>query len=448
MQKFNLFLIFILIPKINIMKKVFTITLLSFLTVFTYAQTVYNATFKPGPNIGQDAVVFKTDNQCIPSNYNTAPEFLNFGNTTDITYFTWSFFDKGCPNGIGRSLLKFEELNSIPANAIIINAELRLYGVDTAEFMDKGNNHYPNSPYPLSNPGEIYKIQPGANNFWDEQTVTWNTAQNLTLDPNFVNLPITTSKWNWNHTISGTDFVNMIQSMLGANNNNGFLFKLETEIKYRSVNFASSNHSDSTKWPELYIEYTLPCDASFNYSVDINNPYNYTFEANDLNNTYYAWIVNGNTVGNNPTLTYSFPGPGDYEICLHVGNDYDKCERCFKLCINENREHYVLKNQEEKDYSQSSIPISGDNLENTTTYNIFPNPTNDGWNIEFHALEDDKGFIEIFDIQGKLILNKKLNIKKGKNNIHLNDPKLNTGNYYFNINSKSINIQDKIIKIK
>lgn len=88
MQKFNLFLIFILIPKINIMKKVFTITLLSFLTVFTYAQTVYNATFKPGPNIGQDAVVFKTDNQCIPSNYNTAPEFLNFGNTTDITYFT------------------------------------------------------------------------------------------------------------------------------------------------------------------------------------------------------------------------------------------------------------------------------------------------------------------------------------------------------------------------
>lgn len=372
---------------------------------------------------------------------------MNFGNSIEIAYIDWTFNAQGCSQGTLRSLLKFEELNSIPPNAIIQNAELRLYRIDDGSFVPQGNNHYPGSPYPLTNPGEIYRIESGNSNSWDEQTVTWNSAQNLTLDPNPISIPLSPVQYLWNHVISGNDFNDMIQSMLGPNNNNGFLFKLETEAYYRSIVFASSNHSDSSKWPELYIEYTLPCDASFNYSVDINNPYTYHFEANDLNNSYYAWIINGNTVGNNPTLTYTFPSAGDYEICLHVGNDYDKCERCFKLCINENRENYLI-NSDKKNYSHSTKPIAGDELKEIINYTVYPNPTNETWDIEFHALKKENGHIKIFDTQGKLIYKRDLNIRKGKNNIHLIDLKLNSGSYYFNINSKSISIQDKLIKIK
>ncbi len=433
------------------MKKVILTVSLVLYVFYGFSQNVFSETFKPGPIIGQDAILLMMDNQCIPTPYQVSPEFLNFGNTPDIAYSDWTFNSQGCPHGSTRSILKFIELNNIPSNAIILNAELRLFGVTSGNFVPQGNNSYSGSPYPLSNEGELYKIESGVTNMWDEQTITWSSAQNLILSTNSIPIPASTSQWNWNHVVSGPDFVNMIQQMLGANNNNGFLLKLQNEAHYRSVIFASSNHADSTLWPELKIKYMIPCDPTFSFLVNINNPYEYDFTANDLNLINYDWFINNTYSGSGSNLNYTFPGPGNYQVCLSVSDNQEKCETCFNLCIADNEDIIgdlvrVEDIEEKIFYSHPSLKGDTDIYIQDKAFDIYPNPSNDRWKVSLNSMGQDKIKIQIFDITGKEIIVKYKTIKVGQNIIDIDNSKLTTGTYFIQITGRNTTIKEKAIK--
>ncbi len=137
-------------------------------------------------------------------------------------------------NTTQRSFLKID-LSSIPAGATISSADLTLYGL----------NHNPSSG---SNACWLDRCTQD----WTETGLTWNNQPTITTSGR-KSLPQSTSS-SQNYTVDITDFVQGWIS--GAFSNYGVRLKLQTELKYRSMEFASSDHTTSSKHPKVVITYT------------------------------------------------------------------------------------------------------------------------------------------------------------------------------------------------
>jgi gliding motility-associated-like protein len=210
--------------------------------------------FKPNATIGQDAWI-STSYGCIMYGAGeTQPnETLNKGNDPEFFISDWTFNGNGCPHGTHRSLLKFAELSTIPTNATIIRAELKLYGVPSSAMY--GNSCYSGSGYNSYCPNTSY-IQK-VTSAWNEQTVTWNT-QPTTTTVNQITVPQTTTQWNWNFTDSSANLIVMVQDWVSNPSQNfGVMMKLVTENYYRGVVFASSDHPNAALHPELTVTYEV-----------------------------------------------------------------------------------------------------------------------------------------------------------------------------------------------
>jgi hypothetical protein len=182
------------------MRKIIVSFLVMFLLTITSSQIAFSQTtviFKPNANIGKDANLFTKD-------YSNFAD-LNFGyeDVVKMNCWTWSgdFF-------IQRSLIKFEELSSIPTGAIITDVKLRLYGVNST-YADANSVYSGSSFNEYSNSVYVQRIASA----WDESTVTWNT-QPTTSTINQITIPESGSQYNWNYTIENSSELNTINSCL------------------------------------------------------------------------------------------------------------------------------------------------------------------------------------------------------------------------------------------
>jgi hypothetical protein len=217
------------------MKKIFLIlfNILSYCSVFCQPTTV---TFKPGPEVGQDAVISTSYGAIVGNLTEPWEECRNLGDYERLYVDTWTT-DGNITTA--RCLLKFVELSSIPQDAVIIGAELKIYGPHSG-FGSSGDNN-----------SVVQKIT----STWNEQNVIWNT-QPSTTTINQIYIPKSTSQFDWNLTDSSANLVAMIQNMVSNPANNfGFMIKLVTEETYRLLDFASSDNEDSALWPELTVTY-------------------------------------------------------------------------------------------------------------------------------------------------------------------------------------------------
>lgn len=216
-----------------------------FLSTAAFAQTTVK--FKPGPATGEDVVLVTTYN-CTLNGYSAPTEQLNNHLDVNIVYGDWSFSALGCSRGTERGLIRFSGLSTIPANAVILSAQLNLFGVSSSTWFP--NSTYPGSPYGTTNEGWFRRVTGS----WAQNTVTWN-SQPTTTTTNQVAIQASASQWNWNVSLNVTQLVTDLRS---SGQNNGFMFSLQNEQMYRHVEFASSNHSDTTLWPELVVTYQVP----------------------------------------------------------------------------------------------------------------------------------------------------------------------------------------------
>ncbi|RYD95243.1 MAG: DNRLRE domain-containing protein, partial [Sphingobacteriales bacterium] len=292
-----------------------------------------------------------------------------------------------------------------------------------------GNNYFPGTPLPNTNPGSVYLVDRAAAT-WFENSVNWTNSPGF--EPAIsAPIPVTTTQWNGS---VGVDVTNLVQEIMnGGGVNNGFYLKLDNEVHYRSQVYATSEYPDSKLRPVLVVEYKVFCDPSFSYCMNTNSPYTLNFTANNLSYGNYNWTVDGSYAGNGPNLAYNFPGAGSYEVCLTtVGDDGEKCSKCIKLCLNDNGKVATVKAQAAQPAAGPGKAAKADNpiSDLNTHLLIAPNPANDRISVqapfEMYQLSIKSSF-------GLTVLNTKYD---GQKAVELSVSKLQPGTYVVEVSNK------------
>lgn len=426
------------------MKKGLLLLIALFGCAISYAQTT--VILKPNAVVGKDASVWRYDNDCIPEGATQTNAERNFGAEPTLWMKDWTWGHIGCSGGTIRSLLCFTELNSIPDNAIILSAKLRLFGTN----IDM-NSSYPGAPSAFySNEVLVEEIT----SYWSENTVTWNNQPQTTTANQFT-IPQSNSQYNWNCTVSNPNLVAMVQNMVSGNNY-GFMLKLQTEEHYRNMVFSSSDCLDSTLWPELEITYKY-CNAHFSFCLENTGDKSLKFYFNSIEQGgEHLWRLGSKQISTSPSFTYTLPSKIlDRTLCHQVIKDFDTCEYCIELCF-ANQGILLTESAEEDD----DVKISSNDLlqrksdlgdrefsnESSEKLKVVPNPTNDKWSIVFRVLEKSELPIEIYNVKGEKVYSEKRFFNNGKNEIDINCSDWEVGVYVLKIVEKNTEYTIKLIK--
>lgn len=400
-----------------------------------FAQTV-TAVFQPGPSVGKDVHIFMMDNDCIPAGFSTTPANLNFADSVELPAIDWTWNAAGCSGGTIRSLIAFTELSTIPPGSTIVSAKLELFGMPSSTYIPQGNNYYPGSPYPNTNPADLYVI----NGPWAEALVTWNSAPPIATTP-FLTIPASTTQWNYNFSTSAAALVAQVQNWVNAPaTNHGFLMRLSNEVHYRSIDFASSDHPIANIRPKLTVEYIAACNANFNFCSSTINPYQYTFTAADASGTN-IWNISpagsaSPASGTGSSFTTTFAGPGSYTVVLtHINPDGVKCERKFNLCVTQNAMGTM---------SEVKSALSNRSAERKIT--VAPNPVTVSCEVHYEALSSGNATINIFDILGKKVYHQQVKLREGTNKLHIPTQSLASGQYVIQLADNDQIFSERILK--
>lgn len=419
------------------MKKLLFLSILSISGLFLNAQTT--VTFKPNSSIGNDALLFMMDNGCIPYGWEKTPGDLNYGHEVEIGMTRWTYSANECDYGTARGLLKFTQLNTIPQNAIILSAELKLYGISTAM-----NTSFPNNPTLFLENSVIVKMVTSA---WDEDLVTWNNQPTTTNQYSFI-IPPSNLQYNWNYSNNSSNLISMIQNMVSnPNANNGFLFSLQNELQeYRSLRFASSDNPNSNLWPELIINYEIPCNAGFSTCLnDSDHPTTFTFQANTTLGEH-KWTYGNNFLSDQPSFTYVFDQSNNNLLCHHlITEDSFSCEKCIKFCVGDIPSNEIMgKTETSSNIFKNIMPKEDIVLKENIL--IFPNPTKNNWTLSIISNLEEEIELTIVNIEGKQIYSSKENLHVGSNNFTIGTSSYKKGAYILQINGKTTDFSQKIIK--
>lgn len=234
---------------------------------FVVAHSQYALNLKPGPAEGMDAEVSTMDSGCQNIGLSQPVHLSNFGSAPTMHILDWTWNETGCKGSTGRMLIKFSELNALPAGAVITNATLKLYH-PPASPAEWGNSYFPGTALSYTNEGKIYLVDRSTSGAWNESTVTWANKPAFETGL-YASMPVSATRWGG---VSSTDVTTLVQAIVnGGGLNNGFYIKLSNEKHYRQQVFASSDYADAALWPELLVEYSLPGVINANVTLPVSS---------------------------------------------------------------------------------------------------------------------------------------------------------------------------------
>jgi hypothetical protein len=208
-------------------KKIFFFTFIFLVsTLCTEAQSPLSIRLHKGS--GEDATVMN-----LFPNQNMRSDF-------DLAGVAWSISGNSY---ICRGYFKFF-LDFIPQGTLIDSARLTFFGNPSPQH-SPGHSNYSGS--------DACFIKRVTSN-WYDTSITWNN-QPPSTNQNEISLPQSNSSMQDYPNIDVTTAV--IDMINNPTSNYGFVLQLQTELHYRSLDFASGDCTDSTKWPKLDIYLTL-----------------------------------------------------------------------------------------------------------------------------------------------------------------------------------------------
>lgn len=87
-----------------------------------------------------------------------------------------------------------------------------------------------------------------------------------------------------------------------------------------------------------------------------------------------------------------------------------------------------------------------ENIEFVSSINVYPNPSNGLFNLNFRVKEAGTSNLQVFDLAGRIVVDQTLNVASGFNNYTLNMNGVSNGIYYVRIQLGTIQYHAKIIK--
>jgi len=145
-----------------------------------------------------------------------------------------------------------------------------------------------------------------------------------------------------------------------------------------------------------------------------------------------------------PEPTHTFSSPGEYviEVLMHDS------ENCFSsygdtLYISAKSSGYTVTV-----IHYNNLIANIDNIEQTISSKVFPNPVNDNYFLEVNTKHSGDFEISVTDVSGKIIDQSKHYFASGNNRIYLSSQTLESGIYFLSIqdNESTTFLTHKIIK--
>ncbi len=240
-------------------------------------------TLQPGSGSGKDAFIVSY----YPNN--------NFGSVNDLDAFAWTI---NAVNANARSLIQFN-LSTINPGSDVLSAFLNLYSDSTGSYNLTGHSG--------DNKGYLRRITAA----WNESTVTWSNQPGNTTSGQ-VDLPVSSSAHQDYLNINVRD---LIQLMVDTPSKNyGFLLRLNTEVKFRSLLFSSSDHANSSRRPKLIVRYFKVTVAASNGTTFCNGDSS-VLQA-DTGPYTYQWKKNGTNINGATGSSYHAKTSGTYKVIL------------------------------------------------------------------------------------------------------------------------------------
>lgn len=209
--------------------KIFLLNTITFVFFCTASNAQLTLTLQPDGANGKDAFIAG----CVPCGFSTS----NYGGNSELNAIAWT---NGGNISNGRGLLEFD-LSGLPANINLVSAKLSLYFNPTSV-----NGQH--STLSGSNEAVIQRIISS----WDEYSVTWDN-QPASTTQNEVTIPASTTA---TQNYPDIDITSLIQDIIdNPATGHGLMIRLVTEEAYRSLIFASSDHSDANLHPKLVLTY-------------------------------------------------------------------------------------------------------------------------------------------------------------------------------------------------
>lgn len=189
-------------------------------------------TLQPDSELGKDAHI----NSNFPS--------TNYGSERGVYSAGWTW---SAQYGTVRSFIEFDQ-SSIPANATILSANLSLFN-DTGNTLVLTNGKHSNLT--ASNTSYVSRVTEP----WKESLINWNNQPSFT-EVGQVPLNQSTSP---NQDYQNIDVTSIVQYFVSnPSENHGFVLRLQTEVNYAALIFASSDNINSKSHPKLEITYSVP----------------------------------------------------------------------------------------------------------------------------------------------------------------------------------------------
>lgn len=211
----------------------------------TAGQCLVNATFRACPN----ATIHLAEWPNCANN----PANRTCINIDVMQVSAWTYNSVGCPTGKHRIFLKFYAMDTIPADAVVQSATLKLFGVGYDPRYPQGSfTTYPGSVFNSFGPNTVLVTRTVTT--WDPVRVTWLTQP--TVGSESAVIPASNVQHFYNPKVNVTA---LVRQMVQFRNFQGFRLALETEVYYRQMVFYAAGTRDSTLWPLLEISYSVPC---------------------------------------------------------------------------------------------------------------------------------------------------------------------------------------------
>lgn len=215
------------------MKKITSIIAITLIAISLNAQTTI--VLQPGTQDGKDAWIWSYD-PFENTNFgeNNASNF-ELNNVIRSEVWVWDNVNQG--NDTIRGILQFD-LSQIPANSMITDAKLSLF-------------HFANDGY-TQQEGENEMLIQRVNQDWSETEITWNNKPTTTE----VNQQTVARSTSVTQNYLDIDVSTLVQDMVDSSSTSfGFMLKMENELAYKALTFASSEHTASNLHPKLEITY-------------------------------------------------------------------------------------------------------------------------------------------------------------------------------------------------